>query len=108
MGLALPLLCNSRICLIESSSRFIYLHDLYFTMSDIALMISLYLYFIPCMIRRVNLVPQQRFRYSYVCSSMMSVHPKGGGSTWDTRVSLINVDMVSRLISVTGCGPIPW
>ena len=39
----------------------------------------------------------QLFQYSYVCSSMMSVHPEGGGSAWDTRVSLTNVDMVSRL-----------
>jgi hypothetical protein len=40
-----------------------------------------------------------RFQYSYVCSSMMSVHPKGGGSMRDTRVSLINV---------ARCGPISW
>ena len=39
----------------------------------------------------------QLLQYSYVCSSMMSVHPKGGGSVWDTRVSLTSVDMVSRL-----------
>ena len=31
-------------------------------------------------------------------SSMIFVHPKGGGSTQDTIVSLINVDMVSGLI----------
>jgi hypothetical protein len=30
--------------------------------------------------RRVNLVPRQRFRYLYICSSMMSVHPEGWGS----------------------------
>ena len=30
-------------------------------------------------------------QYSYVCSSMMSVHPKGGGSAQDTRVSLTSV-----------------
>ena len=39
----------------------------------------------------------QLLQYSYVCSSMMSVHPKGGGSARDTRVSLTSVDMVSRL-----------
>jgi hypothetical protein len=39
---------------------------------------------------------------------MMTIHLKGGGSTRDTRVSLINVDMVSGLISVDGCGPILW
>ena len=39
----------------------------------------------------------QLFQYSYVCSSVMSVHPEGGGSARDTRVSLTSVDMVSRL-----------
>jgi hypothetical protein len=53
-------------------------------------------------------VPQQRFWYLNVCSSMMSVHAEGGASTRDTRVSLINVDMMSGLISVAGCGLIPW
>ena len=33
----------------------------------------------------------------YVCSSVMSVHPKCGGSAQDARVLLTNVDMVSRL-----------
>ena len=35
----------------------------------------------------------QLLQYSYVCSSVMSVHPEGGGSTRDTRVSLTSVDM---------------
>ena len=39
----------------------------------------------------------QLLQYSYVCSSVMSVHPVGGGSARDTRVSLTSVDMVSRL-----------
>ena len=39
----------------------------------------------------------QLLQYSYVCSSMMSVHLEGGGSVRDTRVSLSSVDMVSRL-----------
>ena len=34
----------------------------------------------------------QLLQYSYVCSSMMSVHPEGGGSEQD-RVSLTNVDV---------------
>jgi hypothetical protein len=106
MGFALPLLCCSQMSLIELSSRFIYSHSLYSAVSDIYATISLYLYLTPCMIRRVNLVPRQLFRYSYVCSSMMSVHPKGRCSARDTRLSLINVDMVSGLISVAGCGPI--
>ena len=39
----------------------------------------------------------QLLRYLYVCSSVMSVHPEGGGSARDARVSLTNVDVVSRL-----------
>ena len=39
----------------------------------------------------------QLLQYSYVCSSVMSVHPEGGGSARDARVSLINVDVMSRL-----------
>ena len=39
----------------------------------------------------------QPLQYSYVCSSVMSAHPEGGGSARDTRVSLTSVDMVSRL-----------
>ena len=40
----------------------------------------------------------QLLHYSYVCSSVMSVHPEGGGSARDARVSLTNVDVVSRLV----------
>ena len=39
----------------------------------------------------------QLLQYSYVCSSVMFVHPEGGCSARDTRVSLTSVDMVSRL-----------
>ena len=39
----------------------------------------------------------QLLQYLYVCSSVMSVHPEGGGSPRDTRVSLTSVDMMSRL-----------
>ena len=39
----------------------------------------------------------QLLQYSYDYSSVMSVHPEGGGSARDTRVSLTSVDMVSRL-----------
>ena len=38
----------------------------------------------------------QLLQYSYDCSSVISVHPEGGGSAGDTR-SLTSVDMVSRL-----------
>ena len=39
----------------------------------------------------------QLLQYSYICSSVMSVHPEGRGSARDTTVSLTSVDMVSRL-----------
>ena len=39
----------------------------------------------------------QLLQYSNVYSSVMSVHPEGGGSAQDARVSLTTVDMVSRL-----------
>ena len=38
----------------------------------------------------------QLLQYSYVCSSVMFVQ-EGGGSARDARVSLTNVDVVSRL-----------
>ena len=50
-----------------------------------------------CMVRELVQVNFYMLQYSYVCSSIISVHSKGGGSVWDTRVSLISVDMVSRL-----------
>ena len=49
----------------------------------------------------------QLLQYSYVCSSVMSVHPKGGGSARDARVSLTNVDMVSRLAKSCWMSPFP-
>ena len=38
---------------------------------------------------------------------MMSVHPKGGSSTRDTRVSLASVDMVSGLVKCCWMSPFP-
>ena len=50
----------------------------------------------------------QLIQYWYVCSSVMYVHPEDRGSARDARVSLTNVDVVSRLdISVAGCHPFP-
>ena len=49
----------------------------------------------------------QLLQYSYVFSSMMSIHPEGGGSARDTRVSLTSVDIVSRLAKCCGLSTIP-
>jgi hypothetical protein len=38
----------------------------------------------------------------------MSVHPEGGGSVRDARVSLISVDVVSGLVSAAECDPMSW
>ena len=66
-------------------------------MSNIDFMFSLVCYYMLCLVRNLVLVNFYMLQYSYVCSSMMSVHPKGGDSTWDISVSLINVGMVSGL-----------
>ena len=49
----------------------------------------------------------QLLQYSYVCSSVMSVHPEGGGSARDTRELLTSVDMVSRLAKSCWMSTIP-
>ena len=49
----------------------------------------------------------QLLQYSYDCSSVMSIHPEGGGSARDTRVSLTTVDMVSRLAKSCWMSTIP-
>ena len=49
----------------------------------------------------------QLLKYSYDCSSVMSVHPKGGGSARDTSVSLTSVDIVSRLAKSCWMSTIP-
>ena len=46
-------------------------------------------------------------QYSYVCSSVMSVHLEGGGSTRDARLSLTSVDIVSRLVKSCWMSTIP-
>ena len=49
----------------------------------------------------------QLLQYSYDCSSVMYVHPEGGGSARGNRVSLTNVDMVSRLAKSCWMSTIP-
>ena len=49
----------------------------------------------------------QLLQYLYVCSSVISVRPEGGGSVRDARVSLTNVDVVSRLEKCCWISPFP-
>ena len=76
-------------------------------MSDIEFMISLLCYYMLCLVRNLVSVNFYMLQYLYICSSMMSVHPKGGGSTRDTRVPLANVDMVSGLVKCCLMSPFP-
>ena len=105
MGSSLALSCNIRSFVIELDYGYRYLLEICSELSDICFLISLRycsmlaLYDHP-MLAMVNISAlelYQLLQYSHVCSSVMFVHPEGGGSTWDTRVSLTSVDMVSRL-----------
>ena len=60
-----------------------------------------------CLVRDLVLVNFYMLQYSYDCSSMLSIHPKGGGSVRDTRVSLTSVDMVSGLVKCCWMSPFP-
>jgi len=87
----------------DMSYNYLYLHDLYPAVSDICFMISLHSCSMLFMIRQLALEHRYPFQHSNVCSSMMYVHPKVVVSARDTRVSLINANMVSGLIQCA-CG----
>ena len=59
------------------------------------------------MVNKSALELYQLLQCSYVFSSAMSIHPEGGGSARDTRVSLTSVDMVSRLAKSCWMSTIP-
>ena len=98
MGSLLVLFCNVWSCVIDLYYSYFYLHYLCPAVSDIDFMINLLCYYMLCLVRDLVLVNFYMLQYSYVCSSMMSIHPKGGGSTRDTRVLLTSVDMVFELV----------
>ena len=70
-------------------------------------MLALYDRHVLAMVNILALELYQLFQYSYVCSSVMSVLPEGGGSAQDARVSLTNVDVVSRLDKYCWMSPFP-
>ena len=78
MGSLLVLFCNIRSCIIDLSYSYLYLHDLYPSVSDIDFMISFLCYYMFCLVRDLVLINFYMLQYSYVSSSMMSIHPKGG------------------------------
>ena len=107
MGSLLVLFCNVQSCILDLSYSYLYLHDLCPAVSDIDFMISLLCYYMLSQIRDLVLGNFYMLLYSYICSSMMSVHLKGEGSARDTRVSLASVDMVSRLVKCCWMSPFP-
>ena len=98
MGSLLDLFCNVRSCILNLSYSYLYLHDICPVVTDIDFMISLLCYYVLCVVRDLVLVNFYMLQYSYVCSTMMSLHPKRGSSTRFTRVSLASVDMVSESV----------
>ena len=105
MGSSLVLSCNIRSFVIELDYGYRYLLEVCSELLDICfviwlryhLMLALHDHPMLAMVNILALELYQLFQYSYVCSSVMSIHPEGGGSAQDARVSLTTVDMVSRL-----------
>ena len=95
MSSLLDLFCNVRSCILDLSYNYLYLHDIYPVVTDIDFMINLLCYYILCLVRKLVLVNFYMLEYLYVCSSILSIHPKGGGTMRFTRVSLASVNMVS-------------
>ena len=115
MDSSLALSCNTRLFVIELDYGYRYLLEVYSELSDICFLIWLRYYSMLALHDRPVLEMvivsflelYQLLQYSYVCSSVMSVHPEGGGSAGNTRVSLTSVDMVSRLARCCWMSTIP-
>src|SRR6185369_6196204 len=107
--------CNIRSFVIELDYGYQYLLEVCSELSDICFLIWLRYYSMLAlhdrpMLEMVSLLfleHYQLLQYSYDCSSVMSVHPEGGGFARDIRVSLTNVDMVSRLAKCCWMSTIP-
>src|SRR6185295_13851670 len=107
MGSYLALSCNIWLFVIELDYGYRYLLEVCYELSDICFlvrlrycsMLALHDRPVLAMVSISCLELYQLLQYLYVCSSMMFVHPEGGGSAWDARVSLTSVDMVSRSLA---------
>ena len=99
MGSFLVLSCNIQSFVIELDYGYRYLLEVCSELSDICFMIWLHYYsmlalhdrHVLAMVNILALELYQLLQYSYDCSSVMSIHPEGGGSARDTRVSLTSV-----------------
>ena len=105
MGSSLVLSCNIRSFVIELDYGYLYLLEVCSELLDIYFVIWLLYHSmltlhdrpVLTMVNILALELWQLLQYFYVCSSVMSVYPEGGGSAPDAKVSLANVDIVSRL-----------
>ena len=96
MGSSLALSCNIRSFVIELDYGYRYLLKVCSELLDICFLIWLRYYSMLAlhdrpvleMVSISCLELYQLLHYSYVFSSVMSVHPEGGGSARDARVSL--------------------
>ena len=115
IGSSLALSCNIRLFVTELDYGYRYLLEVCSELSDICFLIWLHycsmlaLHYRPvlAMVNISFLELYQLLQHSYVCSTVMSVHPEGGGSTRDTRVLLTSVDMVSGLDKYCWMSPFP-
>ena len=115
MGSSLVLSCNIRLFAIELDYGYRYLLEVCSELSDICFLIwlryhSMLAFYDRLVLEMVSILfleLYQLLQYSYDCSSVMSVHPEGGGSVRDTRVSLTSVDMLSRLAKICQMSTIP-
>jgi len=86
MGSSLVLSCNIRSFLIELDYGYRYLHEVCSELSDLCcmiwlryhLMLALYDHPMLAIVNILALELYQLLQYSYVFSSVMSVHPEGG------------------------------
>ena len=115
MGSSLALSCNIWSFVIELDYGYQYLLEVCSELSDICFLVWLHYYSMLALYDRpvlemvsvLFLELYQLLQYSYVCSSVMSVHPEGEGSARNTRVSLTTIDMVSRLAKSCWISTIP-
>ena len=115
MGSSLVLSYNIWSFVVELDYDYRYLLEVCSELSDICFLIwlryhSMFILHDRSVLTMVNisaLEPYQLLQYSYVFSSVMSVHPESGGSARDARVSLTNVDVVSRQVKYCWMSPFP-
>ena len=115
MGSSLALSCNICLFVIELDYGYRYLLEVCSELSDIYFliwlrycsMLALHDRLVLAMVNISALELYQLLQYLYVCSSVMSVHPEGGGFAQDARLLLTSVDMVSRLAKSCWMSTIP-